>query len=56
MRPLSSYRADAGDATQGVPDGRVVKFRVLVPKARRRSRRVAYVVFEGLAPGIYNTW
>lgn len=29
---------------------------VMVPKARRRGRRAAYVVFEGLAPGIYDVW
>ena len=29
---------------------------ITVPKQHRRGRRVAYVVFEGLAPGIYSTW
>lgn len=51
-----SCRADAGDATQGVPGGRVYKMRVVPPTQRRRGRRVAYVVFEGLAPGVYDTW
>ncbi|KIM74213.1 hypothetical protein PILCRDRAFT_92724 [Piloderma croceum F 1598] len=46
---------DAGDATQGVPGGHVVKVHVIVPRETRR-RRTAYVVFEGLRPGIYNTW
>jgi hypothetical protein len=30
--------------------------RVVPPTQRRRGRRVAYVVFEGLAPGVYDTW
>ncbi|KIM89859.1 hypothetical protein PILCRDRAFT_84703 [Piloderma croceum F 1598] len=46
---------DAGDATQGVPGGTVRRMRVTVPR-RRKGRRVAYVVFEGLAPGVYDTW
>jgi hypothetical protein len=49
-------RADAGDTTQGVPGGSVRRFRVDVPERRRRGRRAVYVVFEGLAPGVYNTW
>lgn len=51
-----SCRADAGDATQGVPGGRVYKMQVVVLTRRRRGRRAAYIVFEGLAPGVYNTW
>ena len=47
---------DAGDATQGVVGGTVYKVRVTVPKTRRRGRHAAYVVFEGLAPGVYWTW
>jgi hypothetical protein len=52
---LLSCRADAGEATQGVPGGQVVKYRVTPPK-RRHKKCTAYVVFEGLAPGVYNTW
>ena len=48
-------RPDAGDATQGVPGGTVRRMRVTVPR-RRKGRHVAYVVFEGLAPGVYDTW
>jgi hypothetical protein len=50
-----SRRADAGDASQGVPGGSVVKYRVQA-STKRPKRCEAYVVFEGLAPGIYNTW
>jgi hypothetical protein len=53
---LISRRADAGDATQGVPGSHVVKIQVAPPRSRRRGPRAAYVVFEGLAPGIYHTW
>ena len=49
-------RPDAGDATQGVPGGTVYRMRVVVPRQRRRGRRAAYVVFEGLTPGVYDTW
>jgi hypothetical protein len=51
-----SCRPDAGDSTQGVPGGQVFKMQVTPPRRRRGRRCEAYVVFEGLAPGIYNTW
>ena len=57
--PDSHCRPDAGDATQGVPGGHVTRVHVIVPRDRRpkrKNRRTAYVVFEALRPGIYNTW
>ncbi|KIM88515.1 hypothetical protein PILCRDRAFT_2743 [Piloderma croceum F 1598] len=47
---------DAGDATQGVPGGKVYKMQVQVTRKHRKGRRVAYVVFEGLATGVFDTW
>jgi hypothetical protein len=48
-------RADAGDASQGVPGGTVARIHVSPPR-QRRGRSAAYVVFEGLVPGIYESW
>lgn len=54
---LQSPRQAAGHFTQGILGGHVYKMQVVVPNhGRRRRHCVAYVVFEGLAPGIYNAW
>jgi hypothetical protein len=50
-------RHRAAHASQGYPGGHVNKIRVIPPAIGNRNRHlVAYVVFEGLAPGIYDTW
>ena len=51
-----SLRPDAGDATQGVPGGKVYKMQVQVTRRHRKGHRAAYVVFEGLATGVFETW
>jgi hypothetical protein len=30
--------------------------KVVPPKRKKNSKAAAYVVFEGLRPGIYDTW
>jgi len=47
-------RADAGHLSQGVPAARVRKLWDKTPKNSEFFE--AYVVFEGLAPGIYSSW
>ncbi|KAF7980386.1 hypothetical protein HWV62_38178 [Athelia sp. TMB] len=48
----------AAHATQGVVGGHAIRVEVTVPnvKRRRHKKRKAYVVFEGLEPGVYTDW
>jgi hypothetical protein len=50
-------RHTAGHLSQGYPGGKAIKVRVQPPQNdRRKFKAAAYVVFEGLMPGIYDTW
>ena len=51
---LIPCREDAGDASQGVYGSKVAE--IHVSPQRCRGRCAAYVVFEGLAPGVYDSW
>jgi len=51
---INCRRADAGDASQGVDGGKVAK--INDSPWQHCGRRAAYVVFEGLAPGVYSSW
>lgn len=47
-------RHHAGHATQGVPDLQVR--RVVITPREERLRKVVWVVYEGVIPGIYDSW
>ena len=47
-------RHGAGHLSQGYPGGKAI--RVTPPRKKYRFPPAAYVVFEGLMPGIYDTW
>lgn len=52
-------RARAGSASQGYPGGmvrRLVTINPPKPNRRNEAPNVAWVVYEGLQPGIYNSW
>ncbi|KZP24363.1 hypothetical protein FIBSPDRAFT_888829 [Athelia psychrophila] len=46
----------AGHASQGVPGGQVRRLVQIVLPHANRGPKVAYVVYEGLIPGIYTRW
>ncbi|KZP12465.1 hypothetical protein FIBSPDRAFT_961411 [Athelia psychrophila] len=48
----------AAHATQGIPGGNARRVTIIPPNDNWAQRRniVAWVVYEGLSPGIYNTW
>ncbi|KIM87298.1 hypothetical protein PILCRDRAFT_3798 [Piloderma croceum F 1598] len=46
----------AGHLSQGYPGGKAIRMRVEPPRKKCRFPPAAYVVFEGLMPGIYDTW
>lgn len=53
------HRARAGSASQGYPGGTVRRLVTINPPTRTRQDRVAnvaWVVYEGLQPGVYNSW
>lgn len=54
----SSHRARAGSASQGHPGGKVRRLVTINPPAARQGTvpNVAWVVYEGLQPGVYDTW
>jgi hypothetical protein len=56
INPFFWHRHHAGHASQGYPGGTAVRMKVITPKKRRGDKCEAYVVFEGLAPGIYTSW
>ena len=51
------HRARAGSASQGYPGGEVRRLATNGPPGMQRRRaNVAWVVYEGLRPGIYTSW
>jgi hypothetical protein len=55
-RLMIFIRHRAGHLSQGYPGGKAIRMRVKPPQTKHKFKPAAYVVFEGLMPGIYDTW